>query len=362
MGDSSSFICAVRRVGGIVFDQMVGISLGDVRVTGMAGDVDAEEFDQQCLFRPVQCGKCTWVLGKMYTSVGAGVPLEILNKYTVSRCRVLFYTHGQPGRAIPLAESEEIVRQLHPEPDEVARNLQQVMGLLVYLKEEQDGIVRGLRRIAEHCGVEGIEVGEGGGGVEGEGGGALIGGQEDVGKGWKNRMGKLEFEVERLKARVGEVWGLVPSLAPLSPTPLPAHSSPRSPLVGAQTRDKTREIEIIDSESESDRNGYSKSKRICRINYTKDGNNTEGVEDEEEGKEKEKEEELEKDQGDVYSICTPPRTDRQSAEKGSGQGIGYSDGYRGRGRGRGSAVITPKGWPGRGSQPVSGPPRRRKVK
>ena len=391
VGDSSSFICAVRRIGGIVLDQMVGISLGDIRVTGMAGDEDPEEFDQQCLFRPVQCSKCAWVLGKMYTSIAAGVPLEILNKYTVSRCRVLFYTHGQPGRAVPLAESEEIMRQLHPEPDEVARNLQQVMGLLVYLKEEQDGIVRELKRVGEHCGVEVAELGGGAG--------TPIDGQEELGTGWKDRMGKLESDVERLKAIVGEVLGVgvpvgkmgtrnrmgvqpqgdnggesgdaiddglpppakrqrptrpmwsnkhprkSPSLVrsptplPSTPPPAPAHSTGRLLFVEAQTGDKARDSEIDDSES--DRGEHGKSRKIRRTYYKKDGNNTEGGE---------------KDSGDIYSICTPPRKGRQNVERGQERGSRLKSGDRERGGGQ--AAAAPKALPGRGSQP--GPGRRRK--
>ena len=382
VGDSSSFICAVRRIGGIVFDRMLGVSLGDVLVTGMAGDGDSEEFDQQCLFRPVQCSKCAWVLGKMYTSVAAGVPLEILNKYTVSRCKVLFYTHGQPGRAIPLAESEEIMRQLHPEPDEVARNLQQVMSLLVYLKEEQDGIVRALRRVAEHCGMENVEVGGGGSGGE-----TPMDGQEEVGKGWKDRVGKLEFEVERLRAIVGEVGVPVEQLGTSrkvgvslrshdggdgdtidnSPPPskrqrLGSNKHPRkSPslvsslpplphsLVGVQTKEMAREIEI--DNSESGRGGYSTRRKNASTNYKSDGDSSEGGG---EGGEEEK------DPGDVYSLCSP-REGRQGVGKFQGQRFRYKkdkDKDRDRDRSSRQEVVTPKAPPERDSQPGLG--RRRK--
>ncbi|KAF8440598.1 hypothetical protein BGX38DRAFT_851970 [Terfezia claveryi] len=132
----------------------------------------------------------------MYISIAAGVPLSLLNKYTISRTQVLFYTHGTCIPSLPLAESEEILRQLHPEPDEVAMNLEKIMSLLVYLREEQDGIVRELRRVGSRCGVDEIDVG---------GNNAPMGGGEDRGEGWRRRVDKLEEEMEKLRGLLGDV-------------------------------------------------------------------------------------------------------------------------------------------------------------
>ena len=146
------------------------------------------------LYKPVHCGKCKHVLGKMYISVAAGVPLSLLNKYTVSRTQARFYTHGACMPALPPAESEEILRQIHPEPDEIAVNLEKIMSLLVYLKEEQDGIVRELRRVGSKCGVDDIDVGN-----------VAMDREEDVGEGWRTRMDKLEKEMEKLRELHGGV-------------------------------------------------------------------------------------------------------------------------------------------------------------
>ena len=134
----------------------------------------------------------------MYISIAAGVPLPLLNKYTISRTQVLFYTHGTCIPSLPLAESEEILRQLHPEPDEIAVNLERIMSLLVYLKEEQDGIVRELRRVGSRCGIDDINVG-------GSSNNAPLDGEDDLGEGWRSRMDKLEGEMERLRGLLGDV-------------------------------------------------------------------------------------------------------------------------------------------------------------
>ncbi|KAF8435607.1 hypothetical protein BGX38DRAFT_1145578 [Terfezia claveryi] len=133
----------------------------------------------------------------MYISIAAGVPLSLLNKYTISRTQVLFYTHGTCVPSLPLAESEEILRQLHPEPDEIAMNLKKIMSLLVYLKEEQDGIVRELNRVGSRCGVDDIDVG-GNNSVP-------IGVEEDLGEGWRSRVNKLEGEMGKLRGLLGDV-------------------------------------------------------------------------------------------------------------------------------------------------------------
>ena len=149
------------------------------------------------LYKPVYCGKCKHVLGKMYISVAAGVPLSLLNKYTVSRIQVLFYTHGTCIPALPPAESEEIMRQLHPEPDEIAMNLEKIMSLLVYLKEEQDGIVQELRKVGSKCGIDDIDVGDNNN--------AAVDREEDASEGWRTRVDKLESEMENLRGLLGGV-------------------------------------------------------------------------------------------------------------------------------------------------------------
>ncbi|RPB23377.1 hypothetical protein L211DRAFT_838878 [Terfezia boudieri ATCC MYA-4762] len=174
-------------------ESMVSIKLGEVRVT----EAVQGAFDQYCLYKPIHCAKCEHPLGKMYISIAAGVPLSLLNKYTISRTQVLFYTHGTCIPSLPLAESEEILRQLHPEPDEIAKNLEKIMSLLVYLKEEQDGIVRELNRVGSRCGVDDIDVG-GNNNV-------LMGGEEDLGDGWRSRVNKLEGEMEKLRGLLGDV-------------------------------------------------------------------------------------------------------------------------------------------------------------
>ncbi|RPB23021.1 hypothetical protein L211DRAFT_838960 [Terfezia boudieri ATCC MYA-4762] len=193
VGESSAFMCAVRHAGAIVMESMVSIKLGQVRVT----EAVQGAFDQYCLYKPIHCANCEHLVGKMYISIAAGVPLSLLNKYTISRTQVLFYTHGACIPSLPLAESEEILRQLHPEPDEVAMNLDKIMSLLVYLKEEQDGIVRELRRVGSRCGVDEIDVG-GNNNVP-------MGGREDRGEGWRRRVNKLEGEMEKLRELLGDV-------------------------------------------------------------------------------------------------------------------------------------------------------------
>jgi len=133
----------------------------------------------------------------MYISIAAGVPLSLLNKYTISRTQVLFYSHGSCIPSLPVAESEEILRQLHPEPDEIAVSLEKIMSLLVYLKEEQDGIVRELRRVGSRYGVDDIDVSGSNN--------APMGGEGDLSEGWRKRMDKLEGEMERLRGLLGDV-------------------------------------------------------------------------------------------------------------------------------------------------------------
>jgi len=211
VGDSSAFMCAVRHAGAIVMESMVSIKLGEVRVTEAAQGAFDQYWcvpagsrvgflltDENSLYKPIQCAKCEHPVGKMYISIAAGVPLSLLNKYTISRTQVLFYTHGTCIPSLPLAESEEILRQLHPEPDEIALNLEKIMSLLVYLKEEQDGIVRELNRVGSRCGVDDINVGGGSNNTP-------INGGEGLGEGWRGRMDKLEGEMEKLRGLLGDV-------------------------------------------------------------------------------------------------------------------------------------------------------------
>ncbi|KAF8426056.1 hypothetical protein EV426DRAFT_715962 [Tirmania nivea] len=193
VGDSSAFMCAVRHAGAIVMETMVSIKLGEVRVT----EAVQGAFDQYCLYKPIHCTKCKHLLGKMYISIAAGVPLSLLNKYMISRTQVLFYTHGTCIPSLPLADSEEILRQLHPEPDEIAVNLEKIMSLLVYLKEEQDGIVRELKRVGSRCGVDNIDVGSSNN--------TPMDGEENPSEGWRGRMDKLEGEMEKLRVLLGDV-------------------------------------------------------------------------------------------------------------------------------------------------------------
>ncbi|RPA82599.1 hypothetical protein BJ508DRAFT_86288 [Ascobolus immersus RN42] len=75
-------------------------------------------------------------------------------KYTLEISALTFYFHGSNTPTLPVAESQEILSLLRPEPDQIADTMARVMMLCVVLREEQEGIVRALQKISEQTGVD----------------------------------------------------------------------------------------------------------------------------------------------------------------------------------------------------------------
>ena len=224
LGDSTSFVCAIRSIGGITLDHLVNVHLGN-----RVAETEDGAFDQFCLYRPIHCSKCTLNVGKFYISTPppSNSPpsnhpshshdpppqpnLDIIrNRYTISRTLVRFYTLGSRTQELPLAQSEEILRQLHPEPDEVVLNLGRVMSLLVYLKEEQDGILKELGRLGGRVG----ECGEGEAILNGDDGDADGSGTPSNGEHWRDKIQHLESEIDGLKATIRGILSHVPAASP----------------------------------------------------------------------------------------------------------------------------------------------------
>jgi len=121
-------------------------------------------WDEFCTFCTLHCGKCSGPLGRKYVATTAGLS-RLQDRLTVDIDKMLVYQHGVEEPGLPVAERAEVIRLLHPEQDDVAHWVQACMSLCVVLKEEQNDIVRGLKRLADVVGAEaGLEaMGESGG-------------------------------------------------------------------------------------------------------------------------------------------------------------------------------------------------------
>jgi hypothetical protein len=75
-------------------------------------------------------------------------------RYTLEISALTFYFHGSNAPTLPVAESQEILSLLRPEPDQMADTMARVMMLCVVLREEQEGIMRALQKVSEQTGVD----------------------------------------------------------------------------------------------------------------------------------------------------------------------------------------------------------------
>ncbi|KAI5809143.1 hypothetical protein DFH27DRAFT_252485 [Peziza echinospora] len=162
IGDSTSITCAIRQSHSFALDKMVGITLGEYATSATSKPEAAHSpaaFDYHCLYRPILCGKCGSTLGKNYKSAPMGLD-HLCEKFAVARDAIgVYYLNGDLPALRP-GESEEILRQIHPEPNELEHRVERLMWLVVYLKEGQDELFEKM----------GTERESGGGGVVATGG------------------------------------------------------------------------------------------------------------------------------------------------------------------------------------------------
>lgn len=143
LGDTSSLHASSRDPPTLTLATLISTTLSVTPTISPDGSID--EF---CTYRTVYCGKCGATVGKKYLATTPALAHQV-GYYTVSLAAVGLYTHGSDGCSVPLVAREGAAELIRPRNEELRTWIEQIMSVVVGLREEQEDIIAVLTEVRE---------------------------------------------------------------------------------------------------------------------------------------------------------------------------------------------------------------------